>query len=102
VRCQLVQRKCPARKIVYVSNDPKRPKAVIVFQGRHSHPPWPEEKPSQEAKADLQKCLDALGILGATADKVDNGEHKVFTIPYHNLNVMRFQHLQQLHFSGVH
>ena len=28
---------------------------------------------TQEAKADLQKCLDAFGIYGATAEKLDNG-----------------------------
>jgi hypothetical protein len=46
----------------------------VIFQGLHSHPPWPEEKPSTAAKDDLQRCLDAFGILGATADRIDNGE----------------------------
>ena len=32
-----------------------------MFEGRHSHPPWPAEKVTQEAKDDLQKCLDAFG-----------------------------------------
>lgn len=73
VLCKLIHRKFPAKKIVYVS---KNPKVVVIFQGHHSHPPWPEKKPSWMAKDDLQKCLDALGILGATADRVDNGGHK--------------------------
>ena len=44
-----------------------------MFEGRHNHPPWPAEKVTQEAKADLQKFLDAFGIYGATAEKLDNG-----------------------------
>lgn len=46
-----------------------------MFEGQHNHPPWPEEKPTQEAKLDLQKCLDAFGIFGATAEKLDNGKY---------------------------
>ena len=79
VCCKLVQRLCPAKKIVYTSNDKKQAKAVVIFQGRHSHPPWPEEKPSQHGKDDLQKCLDAAKLLGATADRIDNGEHAAST-----------------------
>ncbi|KAF8224794.1 hypothetical protein L208DRAFT_1409572, partial [Tricholoma matsutake] len=63
---------CPAKKIVYTSKDPQNPKVVVIFQGRHLHPPWPEKKPSTAAKDDLQRCLDAFGILGVTADRLDN------------------------------
>lgn len=73
VQCQLVHRDCPVQKIVYTSKDCKKPYIVVIFQGHHSHPPWPEEKPTQEAKDDLKRCLDALGISGATADRLDNG-----------------------------
>ncbi|KAF8224107.1 hypothetical protein L208DRAFT_1410771, partial [Tricholoma matsutake] len=69
---RLVHFECPAKKIVYTSKDPQNPKFVVIFQGRHLHPPWPEEKPSTAAKDDLQRCLDAFGILGATADRLDN------------------------------
>jgi hypothetical protein len=69
--CKLVQLPCPAKKIVYTSNNKKHAK---IFQGRHLNPPWPEEKPSQQAKDDLQKRLNAAKLLGATADRVDNGE----------------------------
>lgn len=62
------------KKIVYTSKDPQNPKVVVIFQGRHSHPPWPKEKPSAAAKDDLQRCLDAFGILGATTDRLDNGK----------------------------
>jgi hypothetical protein len=57
-----------------MSKDPRCPKLVVIFQGLHSHPPWPEEKPSTAAKDDLQRCLDAFRILGATTDRIDNGE----------------------------
>ncbi|KAF8231855.1 hypothetical protein L208DRAFT_1398188, partial [Tricholoma matsutake] len=69
---RLVHFECPVKKIVYTSKDPQNPKVVVIFQGRHSHPPWPKEKPSAAAKNDLQRCLDAFGILGATTDRLDN------------------------------
>ena len=69
----MVDRKCKVKKIVYTSTDRNRPIIVVMFEGRHNHPPWPEEKPMQEAKSDLQKCLDAFGIFGATAEKLNNG-----------------------------
>jgi hypothetical protein len=69
----MVDRKCEVKKIVYTSTDRNRPIIVVMFEGWHNHPPWPEEKPTQEAKSDLQKCLDAFGIFGATAEKLNNG-----------------------------
>jgi hypothetical protein len=64
-------------KITYTSTDPGRPFIVVIFVGQHSHPPWAEEKPDQEAKKDLEKVLEAFGVLGATAEQLDNGK------PYH-------------------
>lgn len=58
---------------------------MIIFEGRHNHPPWPAEKVTQEAKADLQKCLDAYGIYGATAEKLDNGKNYVAS---HDLEIL--------------
>lgn len=69
----MVERKCEAKKIIYTSLDLKKPIIILMFEGRHNHPPWPAEKVTQEAKADLQKCLDAFGIYGATAERLDNG-----------------------------
>lgn len=68
---------CDVKKIVYTSLDEKRPIVIVIFEGQHSHPPWPEEKSTQEAKVDLQKCLEAFGIYGATAEKLDNGMHEL-------------------------
>ncbi|KAF8224771.1 hypothetical protein L208DRAFT_1409539, partial [Tricholoma matsutake] len=69
---RLVYFKCPAKNIVYTSKDPQNSKVVVIFQGHHSHPPWPKKKPSTAAKDDLQRCLDAFGIFGVTADRLDN------------------------------
>ncbi|KAG6818394.1 hypothetical protein H0H93_005275 [Arthromyces matolae] len=63
---------CPVKKIVYTSKDPKVQKVVVIFEGRHTHPPWPKEKPSLDAKRDVAKCLDFLGALGATSMRLDN------------------------------
>ena len=71
----MIDRKCDVKKVVYTSVDRDRPFVVVMFEGRHNHPPWPEEKPTQEAKQDLQKCLEALGILGVTAEKLNSGTY---------------------------
>jgi hypothetical protein len=81
VMASMVRFNCPAKKIVYTSKDPSTPKVVVIFESHHSHPPWPEEKPNQEAKEDLKRCLEAFGILGATAHQVDNGLLPIFTSP---------------------
>ena len=69
----MVEHKCEAKKIIYTSLDIKKPIIILMFEGQHNHPPWPAEKVTQEAKMDLQKCLEAFGIYGATAEKLDNG-----------------------------
>ena len=51
---------------------------IVMFEGQHTHPPWPEEKAVQEAKVDLQKCIEAFGIYGATAERLDNGDSNLF------------------------
>ena len=71
---------CDVKKIVYTSLDEKRPIVVVIFEGRHTHPPWPEEKAVQESKVDLQKCLEAFGIYGATAEKLDNGTDELVSL----------------------
>ncbi|KAJ7939166.1 hypothetical protein B0H13DRAFT_2300915 [Mycena leptocephala] len=58
---KMVPHPCPVQKIVYASQDPDVKVVVVIFRGLHSHPPWPMEKPGQEAKADLDKCLNAIG-----------------------------------------
>ncbi|KAJ7934915.1 hypothetical protein B0H13DRAFT_2477555 [Mycena leptocephala] len=62
---------CPVQKIVYTSKDPNVKMLVVIFRGRHSHPPWPMEKPGQEAKDDLAKCLNTIGSFGVTGGKLN-------------------------------
>jgi hypothetical protein len=69
----MVECKCEAKKIIYTSLDTKKLIIIFLFKGQHNHPPWPAEKVTQEAKTDLQKCLDAFGVYSATAEKLDNG-----------------------------
>ena len=69
----MVEYKCEAKRIIYTSIDISNPITIVMFEGRHNHPPWPAEKVTHEAKEDLQKCLDAFGIYGATGEKLDNG-----------------------------
>lgn len=63
---------CPVTKIVYTSKQPDFHVLVVIFRGSHSHPPWPLEKPGQAAKADVAKCLDAMGTFGTTGGKLNN------------------------------
>jgi hypothetical protein len=69
----MVEYKCEAKRIIHTSLNINNPKIILMFEGRHNHPPWPAEKVTHDAKEDLQKCLDAFGIYGATAEKLDNG-----------------------------
>ncbi|KAK6995619.1 hypothetical protein R3P38DRAFT_2485248, partial [Favolaschia claudopus] len=73
VIASIVPHKCPAVKIVYTSKDPAVKKCVVIFRGRHSHPPWPLKKPGRKAKEDVKKAADANGILGQTGGKLNNG-----------------------------
>jgi hypothetical protein len=98
----MVPHECPTKKVVYVSNNSSNPKAVVIFQGCHSHPPWPEEKPKKQAKDDLQKCLNAYGMYGATAGRVDNGECKIKLHLSVAMLLSSTQLLQQLHFLDLH
>lgn len=70
---RLVPHPCPVKKIVYTSQDVEVPAAVVIFQGRHSHPPWPEEKANHNAKVDLDNCLEQYGVLDATGGRINNG-----------------------------
>ncbi len=69
----MIDQQCSVCKCANTSLDKDRHIVIVLLEGRHSHPPWPEEKPTNEAKLDLLKCLDALGIYGITAEKLDCG-----------------------------
>ncbi|KAJ6542432.1 hypothetical protein B0H10DRAFT_1970499 [Mycena sp. CBHHK59/15] len=69
---KMVPYPCAVKKIVYTSMDSSIKTVVVIFRGRHSHPPWPMEKPGITAKADLDKCLDGMGTLGTTGGRLNN------------------------------
>ncbi|KAJ7783940.1 hypothetical protein DFH07DRAFT_1055048 [Mycena maculata] len=68
----MVSHTCPVKKIVYTSQNPDIKTMVVIFRGRHSHPPWPAEKPTLEARADVDKCLTSMGTVGTTGGKLNN------------------------------
>ncbi|KAJ6560476.1 hypothetical protein B0H10DRAFT_2240405 [Mycena sp. CBHHK59/15] len=68
----MVPHACPVTKIVYTSKDPAVQKCVVMFRGRHSHPPWPMEKPGHAAKEDVKKCVAVAGILGETGGHLNS------------------------------
>ncbi|KAJ7663289.1 hypothetical protein DFH06DRAFT_1395473 [Mycena polygramma] len=72
VTAMMVHHPCPVKKIVFTSKDPAVPKCIVIFRGRHSHPPWPMEKPGHAAKEDVKKCLAAGGALGETGGHLNN------------------------------
>lgn len=51
------------KQSVYTSVDSNWPIVVDMFEGWNTHPPWPEERLTQDAKADSQKCLGTLLML---------------------------------------
>ncbi|KAJ6485503.1 hypothetical protein DFH09DRAFT_1339782 [Mycena vulgaris] len=69
---EMVVRPCPAQKMFYTSKDNDNPMVAVIFRGRHSHPPWPMEKPGAEAKEDLAKCLEGMGTFGTTGGRLNN------------------------------
>ncbi|KAJ7176036.1 hypothetical protein C8R43DRAFT_1118579 [Mycena crocata] len=69
---KMVAHRCPVKKIVYTSKDNDIKMLVVIFRGLHSHLPWPLEKPNQEAKEDLARCLDSMGTFGTTGGKLNN------------------------------
>ncbi|KAJ6527597.1 hypothetical protein DFH09DRAFT_1094759 [Mycena vulgaris] len=82
---KMVVRPCPAQKIVYTSKDNDNPMVVVIFRGRHSHPPWPMEIPGAEAKEDLTKCLEGMGTFGTTGGRLNNLKH----VAYRNTRKLR-------------
>jgi hypothetical protein len=62
--------------------DEERPIAIVIIQGRHSHPPWPLEKPTHDARADLAKCVEAYGAMDATGGRINNGKSLVIRTGY--------------------
>ncbi|KAF8182217.1 hypothetical protein K438DRAFT_2020970, partial [Mycena galopus ATCC 62051] len=63
----MVEHACPAVKIVYTSKDPAVLKCVVIFRGRHSHPPWPMEKLAA-GQWRMQRARTTEAIIGTSLD----------------------------------
>jgi hypothetical protein len=65
---------CSARRTIYIPIDPSLRVALIVHKGiPHNHPMPKIDKASYETKSAYRKCVEAVGIVGATVQKVDQG-----------------------------
>ncbi|KAJ6573309.1 hypothetical protein B0H10DRAFT_2199442 [Mycena sp. CBHHK59/15] len=71
----IVKHPCSASRTIYVPVDENIRKALIVHKGNiaHNHPMPALKKVSYELKVSYQKCIQAVGCVGATVAKVDNG-----------------------------
>jgi hypothetical protein len=74
-QCPIVHRECPAKRTYYIPVDPTIRK-ILIFHPKgvpHNHPVPPPLKLSDETKSKYQKCIKAVGLIGSTVAKVDNG-----------------------------
>ena len=67
--------KCTAHLTIYSPKVDGLLKAIILpSPGRpHKHPSFPQRKLTIEAQTKYTQAIHALGIVGATVGKVDNG-----------------------------
>ncbi|KAF9018292.1 hypothetical protein BDZ89DRAFT_1117241 [Hymenopellis radicata] len=72
--------KCSVERLIFVPEDATIRKAAVVYRTHktnrticgHSHPLLPTTKISKDVKALYEKCVKAVGLVGATVMKVDN------------------------------
>ncbi|KAG6819655.1 hypothetical protein H0H93_009829 [Arthromyces matolae] len=69
----VIRHKCPASRVIYIPLDPKIRMACIVPNHgvAHNHPILPAIKPSREIKELFKRCIDAVGVIGATVQSVE-------------------------------
>jgi hypothetical protein len=70
-----VHRKCRSKRTYYIPVDPTIRK-VLIFHPKcvpHNHPIAPPLKLSHDAKSHFLKCVHAVGLIGTSVAKVDNG-----------------------------
>lgn len=61
---------------MYVPLDPSIRKALVIHNKNntaHNHPMPPLTKVSYQLKATYRECIKAVGCVGATVAKVENG-----------------------------
>jgi hypothetical protein len=72
----MIQRPCSAERWIFVPIDASIRMAVVVPNHKkpHTHPMPLMMKASYDAKASYRESILAIGVLGATVKKVDNGK----------------------------
>ncbi|KAJ6614357.1 hypothetical protein B0H10DRAFT_2436006 [Mycena sp. CBHHK59/15] len=74
-QCPIRHRKCFSKHSFYIPVDPTIRK-VLIFHPKsvpHNHPIPPLLKLSHESQSKYRKCVKAVGFVGSTVAKVDNG-----------------------------
>ncbi|KAF7335140.1 hypothetical protein MVEN_02265100 [Mycena venus] len=73
-RSSIIRYLCKAKRTIFVPEDPSIRKALIVYKPRtpHMHPMPPLGKASLDLKEKYTTCVETLGPVGATVNKVDN------------------------------
>lgn len=70
---KLVKRKCTTKLHIWYPVDASDRRAIVVLEGAHNHPTPRYTKVSQDGKVHYQDAVKKLGVIGATAAKVDRG-----------------------------
>ena len=79
-RLPIVNYPCPARRTIYIPIDTSIRVALVVHKSiPHNHPMPKIDKASFETKSAYIKCVEAVGVLGAMVQKVDQGHSESFS-----------------------
>ncbi|KAJ7451197.1 hypothetical protein B0H11DRAFT_2289039 [Mycena galericulata] len=79
-KCPIVHRKCPCKVTFYVPVDPSIRKLLVFYPKRvpHNHPIPTLLKLSHETEFKYRKAAAAVGLVGSTVAKVDNGAFQLY------------------------
>jgi hypothetical protein len=81
IRSKMILRPCSAERTIFVPVDASLRMAIVVpnHHKPHTHPMPLMTKASYDAKASYRENILAVGVLGATVKKVDNGKQPVLS-----------------------
>jgi hypothetical protein len=71
----MIRHRCGASRTIYVPTDPAIRMACVVqnHEQPHNHPILPVTKASRDIKSLFKRCIDAVGMVGATVKTIENG-----------------------------
>lgn len=70
---KLQKRPCGTKLHIWSPVDAEDRRAIVLLEGAHNHPTPRYSKVSFDAKGRYQAAVEKVGIMGATAAKVDRG-----------------------------